>query len=463
MGYGRAVRRDALLWLGLLAASAVACSSPGAQVALPDTTGAQSALWIADTAQAIVGYGLELTPPLDPDVRVLRADDDAVLLTVVLYPGPLASAGLAPGALELDATRGRPPAQLPGATAWSRSYDDAEVTPWLPAASWPTAPVVRHSPCGTLRQLARLDLPEDRSFVLAARPMDDGSVLVAAAPDRRAPPELLRLRAAPQPDGRQVWTLTSLGTLPLAETQWARGTDAWVVGTSSVGTSSTSELWRLDARGDVVSREVLPMRADRLDVAGDAQLVLSGRAVWHRRGTARWAELESPALAGGTGPLVVVATSATEAWVMFPAGPTVVHYVDAVRREVWPAALEGERVSGLVVHPELGPLVLTYSGRAYGVEGWPSPSAEPRWLALTDGAPELFASAMLPFPGGLWLGGADGTLAEVHTGFGRCAEQPQAGLNIYELLALPGGVLVVTGVGTNTGVPLYVLSWSRPG
>jgi hypothetical protein len=460
LGYGRAVRRRASV---LLAVSAAACSSPGAQVALPATDGAQSALWLADTDEGLRGYALDLAQPIDPEVRVVREGVRPVLLTVVLYPGPLAAAGLEPGPLELDVARGRPPAALPGATAWTRSYDDDEPTPWLPAAAWPTAPVVRRSPCGTLTQLARLELPEDRAFVLAARSMADGSVLVVAAPDRRTTPELLRLRATPQPDGRSVWSLASLATLPLSQTQWARGgEDAWVVGTSSVGTSSTSELWRLDARAQVMSREALPMHADRVDVAGDGQFVLSGRDVWHRRGTGTWAPLERPTLPDVSGPLMVVATGAAEAWVLFPAGPTVVHYVDAMPRAVWPVAMEGERVSGLFVHPELGPLVLGFSGRAFAVEGWPLPAAEPTWRPLSGGAPGLFASAVLPFPGGLWLGGADGTLAELHAGFGRCAEQPQAGLNIYELLALPGGILVVTGVGTTTGVPLYILSWSRP-
>lgn len=464
LGYGRAVWRRASV---LLAVSATACSSPGAQVALPATDGALSALWLADTDEGLRGYALDLAQPIDPAVRVVRDGARAVPLTVVLYPGTLAAAGLAPGPLELDVARGRPPAVLPGATAWTRSYDDDELTPWLPAAAWPTAPVVRRSPCGTLDTVVELSQPAPRKHMLGAVLLPDGSVLLGAAAERGAQPELLRVSARRDTDGRETWVQTSVRELPVGDTRWARTAAegrAVVAGTSTRG----PELWLLDAQGRAGAPEELPARADAIDVAGDTTFLLSGNALWVRRGLGAWQPLgdhaAGPVTAGDRH--AAHAVSADEAWLMWPAGRTVTHLRDGVIGGPYPVVMPAdERSSELVYHPGLGPLVLSNKGHVYALEGWPSPAPAAPWSRLDDAADGTFLSAALPFDGGVLLGGANGELLELHVGYGLCRLPARRALNVYQLVALTDGRVLVSGtstLGDEVGATIYILSWSRP-
>lgn len=453
----------------LLAVSAAACSSPGAQVALPDTDGALSALWLADTEEGLRGYALDLAQPIDPAVRVVRAGGRPVPLTVVLYPGPLAAAGLAPGPLELDVARGRPPAALPGATAWTRRYDDEELTPWLPAAAWPTTPVVRRSPCGTLDTVVELSQPAPRKHMLGAVVLPDGSVLLGAAAERGAQPELLRVWARRDTDGRETWVQTSLGELPVGDTRWARTAaegGAVVAGTSTRG----PELWRLDARGRAGAPEVLPARADAIDAAGDTTFLLSGHELWVQRGLEAWRKVPSGVDASAAVTAgdrhAAHAVSADEAWLMWPVGRTVTHLRDGVIGGPYPVVMaEDERSSELVYHPGLGPLVLSNKGHVYALDGWPSPAPAASWSRLDDAADGTFLSAALPFEGGALLGGANGELLELHVGYGLCRLPARRALNVYQLVALTGGRVLVSGtstLGDEAGATIFILSWSRP-
>lgn len=469
MGYGRAVRRVALVLLGPLTASAVACSSPGAQVALPDTAGAQAALWLADTDEGLRGYALDLSQPITPAVRVLRAEDAPVPLTVVLYPGPLAAAGLAPGPLELDVLRGRPPAALPGATAWTRSYDDDERTPWLPAARWPTAPVVRRSPCGSLDTVVELSQPASRKHMVGAVVLPAGDVLLGAAAERSQRPELLRVSARRDTDGRETWAQASMGELPLEDTRWVRAAadDRVVVaGTSTRG----PELWRVHVRGLAVERESLSRRAEAVDAAGSTTFVVTATGARLRRGLDGWVELQSavdPAAAVTSGDRhAAYAVSPDEAWLMWPAGRTVGHVRGDTIVGYYPVVMaEGERSSELAYHPQLGPLVLSNTGHVYALDGGPSPGPGARWSRLDDAADGPFLSAALPFDGGVLLGGAHGALLELHVGYGLCTLQARRALNVYQLLPLPGGLVLVSGtstLGDEVGATIYLLRWSRP-